>query len=196
MPLQTPRTWHGMTAGIWFSLLSRNDFAISPSRMPMAAAISCFSVANSVLRLLSEALYARKAAAVTIENPPLFVDWPLADGNDLAARIAGQRRAAGVSHDLPVHGAAPFFAYRWHIQRPGPESVPAAQPADGRDARGHGPSAGRRVRADEPGRGIAVSRMGLSESRPAARRLPHAATPLARPSGRPGRTSSTGSSAA
>src|SRR5262245_61301803 len=73
MPIQTPRTWHGMTAGIWFSLLSRNDFAISPSRMPMAAAISCFSVMNSVLRFMSESLYARKAAAVTLEHPPLFV---------------------------------------------------------------------------------------------------------------------------
>lgn len=73
MPLQTPRTWHGMTAGIWFRMLARNGYAISPTRVPMAVAISFFSTLNSILRFLSESVYERKAAAVTIEHPPLFV---------------------------------------------------------------------------------------------------------------------------
>ncbi|MEX0820442.1 MAG: hypothetical protein WD070_12650, partial [Pirellulaceae bacterium] len=31
-----PRVWNGMTAKPWFSLLARNRFHVSPSRIPMA----------------------------------------------------------------------------------------------------------------------------------------------------------------
>lgn len=73
LPVQSPRSWHGMTAGIWFKLLWRNGFAVSPSRWPMACAISCVSVFNSLLRLISELLYGRRARRVELQHPPLFV---------------------------------------------------------------------------------------------------------------------------
>ncbi|MDX1947023.1 MAG: sulfotransferase [Pirellulaceae bacterium] len=73
LPPQSPRTWHGMTAGVWFPLLWRNRFAVSPSRWAMAVIISPISVINSTLRGMSELLYRRKAEALTIEHPPLFV---------------------------------------------------------------------------------------------------------------------------
>jgi hypothetical protein len=72
LPARSPRTWHGMTAGIWFPLLWRGRFAVSPSRMPMAAAISVASFFNSGLRVASEAFYGRRAAKTEITTP-LFV---------------------------------------------------------------------------------------------------------------------------
>ncbi len=59
--------------GIWFRLLWSNRFAVAPSRLPMALAISLASGFNSVMRRGSEAIYAKRAAAVTLEQPPLFV---------------------------------------------------------------------------------------------------------------------------
>ena len=73
LPPQSPRAWHGMTAGVWFPLLWRNRFAVSPSRWAMAFIICWASLINSALRLLSELLYGRRAAALQINEPPLFV---------------------------------------------------------------------------------------------------------------------------
>src|SRR5687768_12283481 len=73
LPPQTPRSWHGMTAPVWFSLLWHNQFAVSPTRVPMAAAISLASFVNSGLRLCSEAIYSRRAEKVPLTEPPLFV---------------------------------------------------------------------------------------------------------------------------
>jgi omega-hydroxy-beta-dihydromenaquinone-9 sulfotransferase len=73
LPAQTPRSWHGMTAPVWFSLLWENQFAVSPSRVPMAVAISFVSLINSGLRLVSETIYSRRADLIQIKEPPLFV---------------------------------------------------------------------------------------------------------------------------
>jgi hypothetical protein len=73
LPPQSPRTWHGMTAGVWFPLLARGRFAVSPWRAAMALGISGVSLVNSGLRLASEGLYARRARELTIEHPPIFV---------------------------------------------------------------------------------------------------------------------------
>lgn len=62
-----------MTAPVWFPLLWRNRFAVSPSRMPMATTISIASVVNSTLRLASELVYRGRAERALIEHPPLFV---------------------------------------------------------------------------------------------------------------------------
>lgn len=62
-----------MTAGIWFSLASRNRFAFAPQRIPMAVAISCASLVNSFLRCVSEAVYRRRAESVELGEPPIFV---------------------------------------------------------------------------------------------------------------------------
>ncbi|MCO6457223.1 MAG: sulfotransferase [Pirellulaceae bacterium] len=73
LPAQSPRTWHGMTASVWFKLLWRNRFAVSPTRMPMAVIISGVSGINSVLRMASEAMYRGRAERVVLEQPPLFI---------------------------------------------------------------------------------------------------------------------------
>ncbi len=73
LPMRTPRPWHGMTPGPWFTLLEHNRFALSLRRVPMAIAISILTVFNLVMAWISEAIYGRRAKRVTMENPPLFV---------------------------------------------------------------------------------------------------------------------------
>ena len=73
LPARSPRNWHGMTMGIWFRLLRENRFAISPSRLPMAMTISMASGFNSVMRWVSESIYAKRANAIVLRHPPIFV---------------------------------------------------------------------------------------------------------------------------
>jgi hypothetical protein len=68
-----PRFWHGMRFSTWMRELSRNRFAISPSRVPMTCAITGFSVFNSGLAALERAIYGRRIDAVELAQPPLFI---------------------------------------------------------------------------------------------------------------------------
>jgi hypothetical protein len=62
-----------MTPRIWFGLLAANRFAISPTRIPMALAISIITWIDLVLFWISEAIYGRAARNAKLRHPPLFV---------------------------------------------------------------------------------------------------------------------------
>jgi hypothetical protein len=56
----------------WLKLLARNRFAISPTRMPMALAITGFAAFNSTMRMLQERSYGKLADQREI-RPPIFI---------------------------------------------------------------------------------------------------------------------------
>ncbi len=68
-----PRMWDGMTMRAWFGMLARNGFAVSPTRLPMAGAVSCVSVINSMLALGQRLIYGRRIANTRIEHDPVFI---------------------------------------------------------------------------------------------------------------------------
>jgi hypothetical protein len=68
-----PRFWHGMRFSTWIRELVRGRLAISPSRVPMAIAITCFTALNSLLAAVDRVAYGRKVERVKIEKPPLFI---------------------------------------------------------------------------------------------------------------------------
>jgi hypothetical protein len=68
-----PRFWHGMRFSTWARELVRNRLAISPSRIPMTCAITCFTGLNSVLAALERVFYGRQIEAAKLERPPLFI---------------------------------------------------------------------------------------------------------------------------
>ena len=69
----TPRFWHGMPISTWLRLLARNRFAISPLRLHWVVAITGFSLFNSLLRLVQESIYGRRAEATRLERDPVFI---------------------------------------------------------------------------------------------------------------------------
>lgn len=62
-----------MTAGIWLRTFFGNGCQTSPSRLAMVGTITSASLLNSVLRVVSEAIFSRRANAIQFEHPPLFV---------------------------------------------------------------------------------------------------------------------------
>ncbi len=71
-PCWAPRFWHGMTFLVWLRVLLANRFAVSPSRWPMAFAITLVSLFNSCLALLQRLCYGSRPDRVDIP-PPLFI---------------------------------------------------------------------------------------------------------------------------
>jgi hypothetical protein len=68
-----PRFWHGMRFSTWIRELARNRFAISPSRIPMACSITCFTMLNSALSALERVVYGRRIDRAQLVEPPLFI---------------------------------------------------------------------------------------------------------------------------
>jgi hypothetical protein len=62
-----------MRLSSWVAALARNRFAVSPTRVPMCGAITCFTALNSALAGVDRLVYGRKIEAVKIAKPPLFI---------------------------------------------------------------------------------------------------------------------------
>ena len=69
----TPRFWHGMGFGTWLRLLSANRFAVSPSRLPLAASITQTSMLNSFASVFERLMFSHAIRRTQLKEPPLFV---------------------------------------------------------------------------------------------------------------------------
>ena len=67
------RAWSGINFSGWLRVLAENRFAVSPSRLAMAAIITQLSVLNSILRLSQNAVYGRRISGTALVEDPLFV---------------------------------------------------------------------------------------------------------------------------
>lgn len=72
-PVWAPRFWHGMGFPTWFKLLARNRFAISPSRVPLAASVTNATVLNMFGGVFSKLMFGHRVEATKLAEPPLFV---------------------------------------------------------------------------------------------------------------------------
>ena len=72
-PFWAPRFWHGMLLGGWLRLLSSNGFRISPSRWPMAVAITLFAIGNTVCAAVTHLCCGRRIRETELVGPPIFI---------------------------------------------------------------------------------------------------------------------------
>jgi len=68
-----PRIWTGITVGAWLRLLAAHGFRISPSRIPMASAMTLWATISSGLSTGQWLLYGRRIRETEITKPPLFI---------------------------------------------------------------------------------------------------------------------------
>jgi LPS sulfotransferase NodH len=62
-----------MGHGTWLKLLARNRFAISPSCIPLALSVNSATVLNSFASVFTKLMFAHRARATKLAEPPLFV---------------------------------------------------------------------------------------------------------------------------
>ena len=72
-PGWAPRFWHGMRAGVWWRLLARNHFKVSPSRFHIALGVSTFCPINDLFAMVQRGFYQQKIETCRIEKPPVFI---------------------------------------------------------------------------------------------------------------------------
>ena len=111
-----PRVWHGMTVGIWWKLLARNGFRVSPSRLPTCLSITAASVMNSALGLGDELLNGRRIDAAEVQ-PPLFIVGHWRSGTTLLHELMVRDEQFSYPTTLQVMAPHHFLSSSW-LMRP------------------------------------------------------------------------------
>lgn len=62
-----------MRSGLWWSLLARNGFRVSPRRLHLALGVSFFTPFNDLLGLIQHAVYGRKIEKTKLTHDPIFI---------------------------------------------------------------------------------------------------------------------------
>ena len=160
----------GITLGDWLRLLRENRFAVAPSRIPRALAITVHAAQNSALPLDRPPSHrpgprgrGRRAAPVPAR--------PLAERHDAPAQPAGGRRAVRLPDHLP--GPLPPHVPHHRGDELAPDGLlPAEGAADGQRRVEHGVAPGGRVRPLRREPHVAVHGLDLPRAAGALRPLP------------------------
>ncbi|HEY2183455.1 MAG TPA: sulfotransferase [Xanthobacteraceae bacterium] len=67
------RIWYGMTLSAWLSVLMRNRFAVSPSRIGFALFGFVTAILHSSLNVIQRLLFARRVRECVLDAPPIFI---------------------------------------------------------------------------------------------------------------------------
>ena len=65
--------WHGMRFGAWARLLAHGRFDVTLNCIPNILTVTLWAPLNSALYYISEALYRRRANALPLDQPPIFI---------------------------------------------------------------------------------------------------------------------------
>lgn len=125
-----PRLWHGMTAQSLARLLKGNLHRITPDRYGVVASAAVFSLGNSFLKAISDLVYGRRLAQVTIEPDPVFILGYWRSGTTwLNQLLACDPRFASPT-GLQVFIPDGFLVARWGIKPLVGKWVPDTRPMD------------------------------------------------------------------
>ena len=72
-PWYSPRFWHGMRPGTFWSLCARHRFRFHPIRWPMVFLVGLTTPVNSLLALFQHLWYGKAIAAAKLKEPPVFI---------------------------------------------------------------------------------------------------------------------------
>ena len=71
--LASPRFWHGMRLLTFLKLMWRGRFKLHITAIPMAVAVFCYSIANSVLSFCQWIFLGRRINRTEMTSPPVFI---------------------------------------------------------------------------------------------------------------------------
>ena len=130
----TPRFWDGMGMWGWFSVMARNRFAISPSRIPMAVMIVLISVLNSLLAIVQSVLFGGKIARTKIQGDPIFVIGHWRSGTTLLHELLVLDERHTYSDTYACFAPRHFLVSGWFLRPLVGMLLPARRPMDNMEA--------------------------------------------------------------
>ena len=126
----TPRFWDGMGIRTWLSLVARNRAAISPSRIPMAMAVTTVSTINSLLGIAQWAILGRKIARTEIHDDPIFVIGHWRSGTTLLHELLVLDERHTYSDTYACFAPTHFLVSGWFFRPRCEVLLPSRRPMD------------------------------------------------------------------
>ncbi len=133
-PTYSPRFWHGMRVGLWWSLLARNGFRISPSRLHIAIGVSIFTPFNDILAAIQAVFYSRKIAGATLAEDPIFILGHWRSGTTLLHELMVMDERFASPSTYQCFAASHFLVSEWGMTRFGNFLIPNKRPMDEMEA--------------------------------------------------------------
>ena len=122
------RIWTGMTARVWFPLLARHHFRVSPSRLPWALSISLISLISSLPAAIQRRRHGPDIAAEQL-SPPIFVVGHWRSGTTFLHELLATDQRFLTPTYLECFATDHFLTWGWLLRRLD-GFVPARRPMD------------------------------------------------------------------
>lgn len=119
----------GITLGGWWKILRENNFAIHPSCLFRASALSAISAVTSVCRLYERARYGRKVEQVTIK-PPVFILGHWRSGTTHLHNLLSQDDRFAYPNFWQVLFPHTFLCSEWFVPKMFKPLLPKKRPFD------------------------------------------------------------------
>lgn len=126
----TPRFWHGMDFLTWMRLLAHNRFAISPSRLPLAALITVATVLNTFASVFDQLLFSHRVRRTKLKEPPLFVIGHWRSGTTLLHELLMLDPRNTCPNTYQCFAPHHFLWTEWFVPVLFRWSLPATRPMD------------------------------------------------------------------
>lgn len=125
------RFWHGMTFGVWWAMLRRHGFRISPSRLWLAVSVTLVSLGNSLLAAYAGWRCRGRLRDAEAHPAPLILMGHPRSGTTLLHELVVSDPRWGYADTYQCFAPAHWLLTRKWIQRWLGRLLPAGRPEDG-----------------------------------------------------------------
>jgi omega-hydroxy-beta-dihydromenaquinone-9 sulfotransferase len=125
-----PRFWAGMCPRGWISLLARNQFDVSPWRLPHALHILALSLCTGVLWLVQEVLLGWKIRRTPLKEDPIFVIGHWRAGTTLLHELLTLDPRYGCADTYACFAPNHFLVSGWFVRPLMKILLPRRRPMD------------------------------------------------------------------
>jgi len=129
-PFYSPRFWHGMRPGPWWSLLRQGRFRIHPSRLLMMFAVSFATPFNTLLAVLQSVVFRRKLADSELHGPPVFIVGHWRSGTTLLHELMVRDERWSSPSTFQCFAPCHFLVSEWFFRLFGNWLLPGKRPMD------------------------------------------------------------------
>jgi omega-hydroxy-beta-dihydromenaquinone-9 sulfotransferase len=130
-PWWASRVWHGMTAGVWWSLLQRHGFRIAPSRLWLVLSVTWVTLVNSVLALGCRAVFRGRRKRARANPDPLVLVGHARSGTTLLHELVVTDPRWGFADTYQCFVPSHWILSRNWVVPWMKHLVPADRPSDG-----------------------------------------------------------------
>lgn len=129
-PAWAARFWHGMRLPTWLGLLWRNRFAVSASRLPIAASVTGVTTLNMFASVFDQLLFSHRVRQTKLAEPPLFVLGHWRSGTTLLHELLILDERHTYPNTYEVFAPHHFLWTEWFLPPLLTWMLPATRPMD------------------------------------------------------------------